>query len=371
MINEIKRKQGEGYITFNRDTRRYYFENLKDDEIRKIYENGFDSPLRAQWRLTKLCNLNCKHCYLNNKNILKEELSKRELIKIAKKLIKNNIFEVLITGGEPTIKEGIKEVLEILCKNCEVTFFTNCYNKGAIDKILSILKKYRDHIKIRVSLDGPEKIHDSIRGKGSFNKTLINIKDLMNNGLDISINLVVIREVIPFIEEFINIAKINGMPSIQFSKFYPLGEGENLIKSMPSPKEFKEITKKLLKISKEIKNPKISFDHTFCFLLGEKSKEIDHRKCSGGFSKIVIESNGDVYPCQLLPLPEFKMGNILNDSLDDLWISEERKRFVQDFFPEKCQTCNQNKYCSCGCKASSYSIHKVFKYKDPYCFHGK
>lgn len=368
---EVKRKQGNGFVSFNMYTHRYFFENLDDKEIKKIYKNGFDLPLRIQWRITKLCNLNCKHCYLNNKNIDKEELSKKELIRIANKIIKNKIFEVLITGGEPTVKEGIDRVLEILCKKCVVTVFTNAYDKKELTKLISLFKKYKRNLRINVSLDGNKQIHDFIRGKGTFDKTIENIKDLVENGIEVIINTVLTKQFIPYLEEYINFIKKINVKSIQFSKFYPLGEGKNFAESMPTSEEFKKVTIKLMKISKEINKPNIIFDHTFCFLLGEKRLKVDHRKCSGGFSKMIIESNGDVYPCQLLPLSKFKIGNILKDDIKKIWDSKNRKKFVIDFFPDECKKCSESEYCSCGCKASSYSIHKIFKYKDPYCFNEK
>lgn len=368
---EIKRKQSNGFIVFEKYSKRYFFEDISKKEIKEIYKNGFDLPLRVQWRLTKMCNLNCKHCYLNEKNQKSAELSKEEIVDIAKKIVKNKIFEVLITGGEPTIKEGIKEVLEILGKHCSLTIFTNALQREPLLKILPVLKKYKDTIRINVSLDGPEEIHDSIRGKGSFNKTLENINFLAREGLEVVINTVLTKKFKPYLEQFIEDVRNTGVEAIQFSKFYPLGEGKKYPELMLSPEEFKNILKKLMKISKEIKDPKIIFDHTFCFLLGENKSEVDTRKCSGGLSKIIIESNGDIFPCQLLPHKEFKMGNILKATIKEAWDSKNRLKFLEDFFPEECKSCNMNKYCTSGCKAASYSIHKTLKNKDPYCFYGK
>ncbi|NMB66512.1 radical SAM protein [Candidatus Woesearchaeota archaeon] len=369
MIEEIRRKEKNGFILFDKKNRRYFFENLDQKEIDTIYEKGFELPLRIQWRITKKCNLNCKHCYLNKKNLEKEELSKEELITISKLIVKNKIFEVLVTGGEPTIKEGIKEIIPILCENCNVTLFTNVYNSKKVKELLPLFKKYRKTLKLNVSLDGPKKIHDFIRKEGSFEKTTQNIKRLTDNKIDITINTTLTKQFLPYLEEYIEILKKTKVKALQFSKFYPLGEGENFIDSMLSPLEFKEVTKKLISLSKKIKTPEIVFDHTFCFLLGEKKQEIITRKCSGGFSKMIIESNGDVYPCQLLPFKKFKMGNILKDNLKDIWNSKNKYKFIKDFLPEECKSCNKKEHCLGGCKASSYSIHKTFKHKDPYCFY--
>jgi radical SAM protein with 4Fe4S-binding SPASM domain len=366
-----KRKEKGGFISFNCKTKRYFFEGLSSKEIKTIYENGFDIPLRIQWRITKLCNLNCKHCYLNKRNIYQEELSKRELIKIAKLIVKHDIFEVLVTGGEPTIKEGLKEVLSILCKKCNVTLFTNVYDSEKIRELLPLFKKYKKSLKLNVSLYGTKEIHDFVRQEGSFERALHNIKELTKNGIDVTINTVLTKQFIPKLEEYIKNLEDSGVKALQFSKFYPLGEGKHFIQSMPSLLEFKNVTKRLIFLSKQVRRFEIVFDHTFCFLLGENKQKVINRKCSGGFSKMVIESNGDVYPCQLLPLKKFNMGNILKDDFLEVWNSKNKKRFIKDFFPEECKMCNQKENCLGGCKAASYSIHKTFKHKDPYCFYEK
>jgi radical SAM protein with 4Fe4S-binding SPASM domain len=365
----MRRRESGGFISFNRFTHRYFFENLTEKEIKRIYSKGFDMPLRVQWRLTKLCNLNCKHCYLDKKNALKEELSEKELIEIAKLIVKNKIFEVLVTGGEPTIKRGIDKVLRILCENCSVTLFTNAYDSKKIKWLLPLFKKYKKVLKINISLDGNEKIHDFIRKRGSFKRTIKNIKLLTKAGIDITLNTVLTKQFIPYLEEYISYFRSTKVKALQFSKFYPLGEGSRFVESMLSPLEFKEATKRLIFLSKKIKSPKIIFDHNFCFLLGEERTEVESRKCSGGFSKVVIESNGEVYPCQLLTIPKFNMGNALKEDLRKIWSSENKKKFIGNFLPEECKKCNNRRYCSGGCKASSYSVHKTFKHKDPYCFY--
>jgi radical SAM protein with 4Fe4S-binding SPASM domain len=371
MDSKIDREQSGGKISFNKYTRRYYFEGLSDKEIAKIYKKGFDLPLRVQWRITQLCNLKCKHCYLDKKNQKEKELKKEQLIKIAEEISSSRIFEVLITGGEPTVKEGLDEVVDILGKTCSIIIFTNALDRGSLKKLLPTLRKYKKNIAINVSLDGPKKIHDLIRGKGTYEKVASNIKLLTEEGFEVNTNTVLTTNVVPYLKDFVEEVKDLGMECIKFSKFYPLGEGKKYINLMPSSVEFRKIILGLLKLKRNPKCPRIAFDHNFCFLIDGSKREIDTRKCSGGLSKMVIEANGDVFSCQLLPFDEFKMGNIVSQSLPKIWDSKNRSKFITDFFPQECKVCKHNRHCNSGCKAASYSVHKTFKHKDPYCFYGK
>jgi len=369
--NEKIRKEKSGNIVFNIDTRRYYFDNISNEDINRISSEGFSKPLRIQWRITKNCNLQCKHCYLNDKNNFEKELSCNELKKIARKIVNEKIFEVLLTGGEPTIKDGFYDVMNILLPSCFVTIFTNAVWEIFPKDLEKLIKAHPNHIKIYVSIDGPEKIHDSIRGKGNYKITLKNIQKLKNIGAEVVINTVLTKKLVINLGYYFYIMKKEGIDVLQLSKFYPLGEGEINKDLMPSLEEFQNAMTFLLNYSHKEKKMKIIFDNNFSFLItGESSKKVS-RRCSGGISKLIIETNADCFPCQLLTFKDLKMGNFLTDNLKKIWGSNSRKKFIEPFFPEECQSCKHNTYCSSGCKAASYSISKTFKYKDPYCFKWK
>lgn len=368
MVNERKRKERSGEVVFDFDSRRYFFENISEEEVSLIKNEGFSKPLRIQWRITKNCNLKCKHCYLNDKNNPEKELSAEDLKKIARKIVDEEIFEVLVTGGEPTIKGGFSEIMNILLPSCFVTVFTNAAWPVFPENMEKLLKSYSKKIKICVSIDGPERIHNFIRGKGKHSLTMANIKKLKRLGAEVVVNTVLTRELIENLESYLDSMEKEGIEILQFSKFYPLGEGEKNSSLMPTPEEFKKAMKVLIDYTNK-KKMKLIFDNSFNFLITGKNKlKQVSRKCSGGISKLVIETGGDCFPCQLLTIEEFKMGNFLTDSLDKIWNSAPKKKFIEDFFPEECKSCEHKTYCTGGCKATSYSVSKTFKYKDPYCF---
>ena len=53
LLNELRRKEKSGEISFDLNTRRYYFENILEEDVKQIREEGFSKPLRVQWRITK------------------------------------------------------------------------------------------------------------------------------------------------------------------------------------------------------------------------------------------------------------------------------------------------------------------------------
>ena len=87
----------------------------------------------------------------------------REIIK--KTFKKQHIFVITLVGGEPTMRP---DIIQVFCEEMpkRVCVVTN----GTYP-----LKRFENLYFYWVSMDGTEKVHDSIRGEGSYTKTKQNI----------------------------------------------------------------------------------------------------------------------------------------------------------------------------------------------------
>lgn len=128
---------------------------------------------KAKIILTHNCNLKCKHCYLDAKNN-KEDFKRN--FELAKKLIdqlkKDNINDVMFTGGECMVFPYLKELIEYAKKkNMKVSIFTN----GMIfDKEIVNLVDY-----INISVDGNKSIHNFIRQNKNSYDNILNLLDYL------------------------------------------------------------------------------------------------------------------------------------------------------------------------------------------------
>ena len=125
-------------------------------------------PMYGSVDVNNVCNLHCTHCYwwLNRKE--EQDMSMEDWKKIIKeKFNKQHIFVTTLVGGEPTLRP---DIIEVFCKEMpnRVCVVTN----GTYP-----LKQYDDLYFYWVSLDGTEEVHDTIRGKGAYEKTKKNILD--------------------------------------------------------------------------------------------------------------------------------------------------------------------------------------------------
>lgn len=133
-----------------------------------------DFPQVISFTITNFCNLRCQMCgqwsqegYIRGKpERLKGEMLLADWKRLVDELADHAISSVLLRGGEPFLFPGIIELLEYI------------HNKGiftAIDTNGTQLNRYAGDIArigkihLTISLDGPEEIHDAVRGvKGTF-----------------------------------------------------------------------------------------------------------------------------------------------------------------------------------------------------------
>lgn len=130
------------------------------------------SPFYGSADIINVCNLHCSHCYwwLNRKE--DEELTVEQWKQIIEnKFKKSHVFIITLVGGEPTLRPDVVELFikEFPKRVCLVT-------NGTFP-----LKKYDDIYFYWISIDGTEKIHDNIRGEGTYAKTRKNVIDYVEN----------------------------------------------------------------------------------------------------------------------------------------------------------------------------------------------
>jgi MoaA/NifB/PqqE/SkfB family radical SAM enzyme len=126
-------------------------------------------PMYGSVDVNNVCNLHCTHCYwwLNRKEE-EQDMSVEDWRRIIReKFNKQHILLTTLVGGEPTLRP---DIIEVFCKEMprRVCVVTNATFP---------LRRYEGLYFYWVSLDGTEKVHDSIRGKGAYNKTKKNILD--------------------------------------------------------------------------------------------------------------------------------------------------------------------------------------------------
>lgn len=263
---------------------------------------------------------------------------------------------IQITGGEPLLKkELLYKTIELVneLKFDYLTINTNGY--FLTDNDIKEFSKYKID-NFTISLDGGEKIHNSIRGENSFNKALNSILKLKNAGFNVTASMTIHNKNFDLLEDFIIFCNKYHIHSFT-SPMFPLGRGKNLkdLKAVP----IKEIYYKIKNIYKKGLIDVDQLEGTYFETILLPVKDLVKRYyCGTGLSTLFLDSNGDIYPCANTMCSRFLLGNIKMDNVIDIWnsktLNEIRKINVNNF--ENCRDCDLKYICTGYCRGLTYQV---------------
>ncbi len=190
---EFLKEAQEGCETDEKDFLEYCIEEgiLTEEEViikRPSLTKSPQPSLRyLELQLTTACNLRCRHCYIDGS---KERLLPFETVKrVLKEFEELQGLRLLLSGGEPLLHPDFEKINDILPEFfLRKVLFTN----GLL--INEDLLKRLNVEEIQISIDGLEKGHDALRGKGTFKRALRGLEIAIKNGFDVSVATMVHRE---------------------------------------------------------------------------------------------------------------------------------------------------------------------------------
>jgi len=174
---------------------------MKEKTAEKIFSGVGQAALAIE--VTSHCNSVCLHCFARS------DISRHASLPVD--LVKEIILEgyaagyrhLHITGGEPLLWEGFFEALDYGFGVGYETIFVNTNGTLITDKVSKRLAEYRN-FSISVSLDGPEHLHDRIRGKGAHRRTLRGLARALDDGNHCTIFTTVTKTLLPELPYFTN-----------------------------------------------------------------------------------------------------------------------------------------------------------------------
>jgi MoaA/NifB/PqqE/SkfB family radical SAM enzyme len=283
---------------------------LEQLQSKNIFPKELDSPLGCQLELTHRCNLRCKQCY-NQSGCSKPDISFDKWMDVAKQLVDMNIFECVISGGEPLLLgDKLYKLMDVL-DDSGIRFILVTNGLLMDERNVKRLSKY-DYYWIQVSIDGsrPE-IHDKIRGvKGSWKKAINAAKMISQAGLPLVISHVIQKDNIDYLDEMLMTSYLLGAKRIITGKFTFSGRAILNRKSIDIDYSKLKEAYQLLKTRRDEyegrMNIMTSTDPTFYlrYRILEPS------------SVLLIRPNGDVKIDCILP---FKIGNVLDEEISSIW----------------------------------------------------
>lgn len=159
------------------------------DFFEKILLAGLSPPKRVTLMITNYCNLSCSHCWPQSSPVDSFlPVPAPKLKRLIRELNRLKVDEICLTGGEPLTHPDWFDVLRHACGMDSFKQVTLQTNATLLDETVAgqLLELDCKRIQIQVSLDGGKsETHDTVRGKGSFNRTLKGLRRLSEKGLAI------------------------------------------------------------------------------------------------------------------------------------------------------------------------------------------
>lgn len=149
--------------------------------------NGSVPSLRyLELQLTRRCNLACRHCYLGPS--LPEEMPLDDAIAIARRFEEMGGLRLIISGGEPLLYPHLREFIEL---TGDLRLRRIILTNGTL--IAGENAGWLGVEEIQFSLDGWQRGHDILRGKGAFDRVMSGIAAVRREGVPVSIATMIHR----------------------------------------------------------------------------------------------------------------------------------------------------------------------------------
>lgn len=347
------------------------------------------------------CNLQCEYCfykekedsvYLQERKANSLNMDERLLRKYIEQYIasqsslQQSEINFLWQGGEPTMR-GIsfyRLAVKLQGELCPAgkTIHNHFQTNGIlINENWAKFFSENDFL-IGISIDGPQFIHDMYRktlsGGGSFNKVIEGLNWLKKYNVAFNTMTVVGRHNEKLGAQVYQALKALGSDNMQFIPLVErFDENQQQLSGPVQDEEQKKYKVTPWSVSRQgyghfmnavfdewIKQDvgKVSIqliDVQLGIWLGQSSSLCIYRKNCG--SGVVMEHNGDVYSCDHFVYDSYKLGNMNEQSLVSLALSEQQKQFGEDKFaslPTECMSCDYQKACYGGCPKHRFTATK-------------
>lgn len=280
--------------------------------------------------VTYRCNAKCTMC---NRYKVPSKPEKEISIETIKKL--PEMYFTNITGGEPFIRDDLKDIVrELLKKSDRIVISTNGF---FTDRIVELCKEF-PQVGIRISIEGLEKTNNEIRGlDDGFNRGYTTLKKLVDMGMkDVGFGMTVQDRNAADLVPLYNISDELGMEFATASlhnSFYFV-ESNNIIKDrLTVAQNFEDLVNRLLDSNSPKKWFRAYFNHGLINYIFSQKRLLP---CDMSFDTFFIDPYGDVMPCNGTKEKQV-MGNLNRQSWEELWNSEQAEK-VRSFV----RNCDRN-----------------------------
>ena len=306
--------------------------------------------INAYIHVTSACNLACGHCYIpasgsgNGNSFLQVET----IASLVRQAAEAGFAKAVITGGEPLVHPQFDSLLDVLgslrqlVKPMQIVLRTNLVSP-LTDKLVEQLLSSIDEVV--VSVDGNRISHDAQRAKGSYERTVQNLRFLVNQRSHIKkihagtthpvARISIATTLMPPQMEGNEGESARALGeeldvSVRFKPVLPLGRGAALAVAPAFHSSLEESDEPVVRSSQPVAT------------------------CGLGMN-LYVGPDGACYPCYALSTSRHYLGNAVDEGLRQVLTRNDAYREVTVNSNAQCRTCALRYLCGGYCRAWSQS----------------
>lgn len=356
------------------------------DETRRWVDERSWRPRNCVWELTLACNLRCGHCGSRAGKARAGELGTEECLDVARQLADLGAELVTLSGGEPTLRRDWDVVAgALVARGLLVNMVTNgAYRDEAAGRAIARRARDAGMCNVGVSLDGPEVVHDALRGAGTFARTVAAIGAFREAGLPVGVLTTVSQRNLHHLPEVRQAAIDAGATLWRLQLAKPMGTMDEHRDVVLRPEQLLFLIPLLARLKKQpgihlAVGDSIGYYGPHDEVLrgrGWRGRKECWQGCQAGMQAIGIEADGGVKGCLSLQAKwgdrdPFVEGNVRERSLAAIWYDPRsfswNRRFDEGQLTGVCAGCPQGARCRGGARCVSSAFARTLT-EDPYCY---
>lgn len=318
------------------------------------------APYRMDLALTYRCNNNCAHCY-NARERHYPELDTQHWKHMMDKLWDLGIPHLVFTGGEPTLRDDLAELVRYAEQKGFITGL-NTNGRRLADKVFlqSLVDAGLDHVQITLESHLAE-IHDEmVLAKSAWTETVEGIKNVVASSLYFMTNTTLLQNNTQNLTELLKFTQELGIPTIGLNALIYSGKGSSVNTGL-AESDLPELLKIAINHTNQSGQRLIWYTPTQYCHFDPMMLDLGIKGCTAAYYNMCTEPDGQVIPCQSY---YEKLGSLLDEPWESIWNHplsinlRERKDA-----PQACHHCDYFKECGGGCPLSrdKQEVQPIFK----------
>ncbi len=247
-------------------------------------------PVIVSWAITYRCNQHCSYCQWPQ--VYSEEVDFEQARLIIDKLRYLKTVRVNLTGGEPLLRDDIPDLVDYMKKQ---NLFV-CINSNGV-LIPNKITRLKQLDLLNLSLEGPEEIHDRIRGLGGYASVMAAIDSARTAGISVKLTATLNNLNAGSLEYIIKLAnRLNLEVVFQVADDYKLGAvSENPLRI--KPEQLKEALAVIISFKKQSKYKAVIGNSLTLLEYLLQWPNLAPLKCASGNVVFRITPEAKLFPC--------------------------------------------------------------------------